>query len=256
MSRVLVVVSHADELAFHIGGTIAGWAAGGHEIFQAVTTTGARASFVLDKGALEVILRREARRSAALMGLQDVFFWDYDDGLLHEGRVLEIQERLIALVRHLRVDTVFGFDPWSPRDYHPDQLITGKATFWAAYFSGFPQIAPHQRDLGLEPCMIADQYYFAYHPEGDGLEAIDITATIEQKIEAVLAFESQMQWCADIAIAQRRCRGLPTDDIDRDNYGPTIAAQVREEAARRGKRHGLAYAEVLRHIAAGGTMLT
>ncbi len=256
MSKVLVVVPHADELAFHIGGTIARWVADGHQVFQAVLTTGARASFTLDRGALEATLRQEARRSAALLGLQDLFFWDYEDGLLHEGHVLEIRERLTALVRHLQVDTVFGFDPWSPRDYHPDQLIAGKATYWTVYFSGFPQHAPHQRDLGLQPCMVVDQYYFAYHPEGDSLEAIDIAATIEQKVQAVLAFESQMQWCADIAIAQRQRRGLPTDDIDRGNYGPVIAAQVRDEAAQRGKRHGLAYAEVLRHIADGGTVLT
>ncbi len=256
MSKVLVVVPHADELAFHVGGTIARWAAGGHEIYQVVVTTGDGASFVLDRSALGAILQKEARRAAELLGVQDVFFWDYQDGLLHEGHVLELRERLTALVRRLQVDTVFGFDPWAPRDYHPDQLVVGKATYWTVYFSGFPQHAPHQKDLGLEPCMVVDQYYFSYHPEGDSLEAIDIAATIEQKVKAVLAFDSQMQWCADIAIAQRRRRGLPADGIDRDNYGPTIAAQIRAEAAERGKRHGLAYAEVLRHIADGGTVLT
>jgi len=72
----------------------------------------------------------------------------------------------------------------------------------------------------------------------------------------VLAFESQMRWCADIVIAQRRRRGLPVDDIDRDNYGPVIAADVRAEAAARGEAYGYAYAEVFRHLVAGEEQLT
>jgi LmbE family N-acetylglucosaminyl deacetylase len=256
MSRVLVVVAHADELAFHAGGTIAGLAAEGHEIYQVVVTTGSQASFTMEKGTLEVIIRQEARRSADLLGLQDVFLWDYGDGLLHEGHVMEIQERLVALARRLRVDTLFGFDPWAPRDFHPDQLIVGKATYWTAYFSGFPLHHPHHRDLGLEPCTILDRYYFAYHPEGNRLETVDISATIEKKVEAVLAFESQMRWCAEIVIAQRRRRGLLVDDIDRDNYGPVIAADVRAEASERGEEHGYAYAEVFRHLVAGEEQLT
>lgn len=256
MSRILVVVAHADELAFHVGGTIAKLVAEGHEVYQVVVTTGAQASFTMEKAALEIIIRKEARHSAELLGLQDVFLWDYGDGVLHEGQVNEIQERLIALARYLQVDTIFGFDPWSPRDYHPDQLIVGKATYWTAYFSGFPLHHRHHCDLGLKPCMIAEAYYFAYHPSGDCLETIDITATIEKKVEAVLAFESQMQWCADIALAQRERQGLPTDDIDRYNYGPTIAAQVRAEAAERGKEYGFTFAEVFRHRIAGEAVLT
>ena len=104
--------------------------------------------------------------------------------------------------------------------------------------------------------MIPERYYFAYHPSGDHLEAVDITATIEKKAAAVLAFESQMRWCADIAIAQRQRQGLPTDGIDRDHYGPTIAAQTRAEAAERGKEYGFAYAEVFRHLIAGEAVLT
>ncbi len=255
MSRILVAVPHADELAFHAGGTVARMVAEGHDIYQVVVTTGAKASFVLEKGEVETLVRAEARRSAELLGLRDLFLWDYGDGLLHEGQVLEIQERLIALVRHLRIDTLFSFDPWAPRDSHPDQLIVGKAAYWTAYFSGFPLHHPHHRDIGLEPCMVIDQYYFAYHPEGDHLEALDITDAIDRKVEAVLAFESQMQWCADIEIVRRRQQGLSVDGIDRDAYGPVIADQVRAEAAERGKAHGFDYAEIMRHIG-GGEVLT
>ncbi|MFC1714607.1 PIG-L deacetylase family protein [Candidatus Poribacteria bacterium] len=255
MSRALVVVPHADELAFHVGGTIAKRVAEGHSIYQVVVTAGATASFTKEKGEMEQIIRGEARRSAELLGLEDIFLWDYH-GPLREDQVMEIQERLVALVRRLDIDTIFGFDPWSPRDCHPSQLIVGKATYWTAYFSGFPLHYPHHRDLGLESCMIVEQNYFAYHPEGDHLEAVDISETIDKKVEAILAFESQMQWCADIAIAHRQRQGLPTDDIDRDNYGSIIAAQTRSEAVERGAAYGLDYAEVLRHLSAGEEVLT
>jgi LmbE family N-acetylglucosaminyl deacetylase len=256
MSKVLVVVPHADELAFHVGGTIAKFVDQGHEVYQVVVTNGARASFTMEKGELEGIIRKEARRSAELLGLKDVFLWDYGDSLLFEGQVKEIQERLIALVRHLRVDVLFGFDPWSPRDCHPDQLIVGKATYWTAYFSGFPLFLPHHKDLGLEPCLIPEQFYFAYHPEGDHLEAVDISQTIEKKVEAVLAFESQMRWCGEIEVNRRLRMGLPTGDVNVDNFGPIIAADVRREAAERGEQHGYQYAEIMRHLVSGEGVLT
>ena len=256
MSTVLVVVAHADELAFHSGGTVAKYVAEGHDVFQVVVTTGARASFTMEKGELELIIRKEARRSAELLGLKDVFLWDYGDSILQESDMKEIQERLIALVRHLQVDVLFGFDPWSPRDYHPDQLIVGKATYWTAYFSGFPLYLPHHKDLGLEACMIPEQYYFAYHPEGDHLEAVDISQTIEKKVEAVLAFESQMRWCAEIEINRRLRKGLPAGDVNVEDFGPMIAADVRREAAERGEPHSFAYAEVMRHLISGEGVLT
>lgn len=256
MSKVLVVVAHADELAFHAGGTVAKLVAQGHAVYQVVVTTGARASFTMEKGELEVIIRNEARRSAELLGLKDVFLWDYGDSILQESDMKEIQERLIALVRYLQVDVLFGFDPWAPRDYHPDQLIVGKATYWTAYFSGFPLFLPHHKDLGLEPCLIPEQYYFAYHPEGDHLETVDISDTIERKVEAVLAFESQMRWCAEIEVNRRLRKGLPTGDVNVDDFGPIIAADVRREAAERGEPYGFTYAEVMRHLVSGEGVLT
>jgi LmbE family N-acetylglucosaminyl deacetylase len=256
MSTVLVVVPHADELAFHAGGTIAKLVSEGHDVYQVVVTTGARASFTMEKGALEVIIRKEARRSAELLGLKDVFLWDYGDSILQESDVKGIQERLIALVRHLQVDILFGFDPWSPRDSHPDQLIVGKATYWTAYFSGFPLFLPHHKDLGLEPCLIPEQNYFAYHPEGDNLMAVDISDTIERKVEAVLAFESQMRWCGEIEVHRRLRMGLSTEDVNVDDFGPIIAADVRREAAERGEPYGFTYAEVMRHLVSGEGVLT
>jgi hypothetical protein len=104
--------------------------------------------------------------------------------------------------------------------------------------------------------MISERYYFAYHPEGDHLVGVDISDTIERKVEAVLAFESQMRWCGEIEVAQRSRRGLPVDDIDVDNFGPSIAADVRREAAERGESYGFAYAEVMRHLVAGEAVLT
>jgi LmbE family N-acetylglucosaminyl deacetylase len=210
----------------------------------------------MEKWELEGIIRKEAQCSAELLGLRDVFLWDYGDSILQEGDVKEIQDRLIALVRHLQVDVLFGFDPWSPRDFHPDQLIVGKATYWTAYFSGFPLYLPHHKDLGLETCMIPERYYFAYHPEGDHLVGLDISDTIDRKVEAVLAFESQMRWCGEIEVTQRHRMGLPVDDIDVDNYGPVIAEDVRREAAERGEQFGFDYAEVMRHLVAGEVVLT
>lgn len=254
MSRILVAVPHADELAFHCGGTIARLVSEGHDVYQVVVTTGAKSSFVRERGEMEVIIRREAEKSASTLGLKDLFLWDSGD-ILSEHDTPIIQERLTALARYLDIDTIFGFDPSCPREAHPDQTVVGKAIFWTAYFCAFPLHYPHQMDIGLKPCRITDQYYFAYYPEGPNLETLDITRTIEKKVEAVLAFESQMTWCADIEIDRLKRKGEPCDHIDRNNYGPAIADDVRREAAERGKPRGFGYAEVVRHTG-GGEILT
>jgi LmbE family N-acetylglucosaminyl deacetylase len=254
MSRILVAVPHADELAFHCGGTIARLVGEGHDIYQVVVTTGAKSSFVRPRGEMEVIISEEARKSAEILGLKDIFLWNSGDNL-NEHDTPIIQERLTALARYLNIDTIFGFDPSATRDAHPDQIIVGKASVWTAYFCAFPLHYPHQRDFGLEPCRITDQYQFAYHPEGDHLETLDISDTIEKKVEAVLAYESQMVWCADIEIDRMKRMGIPYDHIDRDNYSPAIADDVRREATERGASHGFAYAEIMRHIS-GGEVLT
>lgn len=125
-----------------------------------------------------------------------------------------------------------------------------------AYFSGFPLYHPHHKDLGLEPCLISEGYYFAYHPEGDNLEGIDIIATIDKKVEAVLAFESQMRWCAEIEVNRRQRQGLAAEEIDIDQFGPSIADDVRREAAARGADYGVPDAEVMRHLSSENNVLT
>lgn len=124
----------------------------------------------------------QALSSALILGLKDLFLWDSGD-ILNEHDTPIIQERLTALARYLDIDTIFGFDPSCPREAHPDQTVVGKATFWTAYFCAFPLHYPHQMDIGLKPCRITDQCYFAYYPEGPNLETLDITRTLAHRWE-------------------------------------------------------------------------
>ena len=100
MSRVLVVVAHADELAFHAGGTIAKLVAQNHEVYQVVVTTGAEASFSRSKGEMEPIIREEARQSADLLGLEDAFLWSRENVELSR----EQKEQVVAWCRRDGLD--------------------------------------------------------------------------------------------------------------------------------------------------------
>ena len=57
MKRVLVFEAHGDDMEFFAGGTIAKFAALGHEVTLVVATDN-------DKGSFELIVRRLARASA------------------------------------------------------------------------------------------------------------------------------------------------------------------------------------------------
>ena len=256
MSRILVVVPHADELAFHVGGTIAHMVQDGHDVIQVVLTPGSGASFTHDRTWVTQKLQEEIRRSAEVLKLKDVILWDFPDGRLYEALVPEVEERLVALVRHLRIDTIFGFDPSATQDFHPDQVTSGKATWSAAYYSGFPLSHRHHSSIGLTPSMVVEQYYFSYHPIAEKLRVVDITETIEVKIEAVMAFQSQVEWCADVAIAESLAMGGDGGEIDRANYGLTLADQIRSEAAERAARDEFEFAEAFRYIGPGTSQLT
>src|SRR5919205_3033954 len=85
----MVVVAHPDDAEFGSAGTLAKWANEGWEVYQVIVTDGAsggpdEATEVGPEERRKVTetRKREQRAAAAVLGVKDVIFLDYPDGLI------------------------------------------------------------------------------------------------------------------------------------------------------------------------------
>ena len=195
VSKVLVLTAHPDDVDFGSAGTLARWAAGGIEIYLTVVTGGGAGGFSDEARGEDVVSRRrdEQRQAAEVVGIASVEFWDYPDGDLHVSA--DLLKKVVEVGRRVRPDLILTHHP--ERDYtsfqksHPDHLAVGQAVTHAVYPSlENPYAYPELLEAGLEPHKLRHLWYFA-QPEHLTNMAVEISSTVDTKIEALLKHASQ-----------------------------------------------------------------
>ena len=187
--RALAIGAHPDDVEFGCGGTLAKWAAQGCDIFHVVCTDGAKGTWDadVDPGQLVVTRRGEQRAAArALGGRSDdnVVFLNWPDGELDSG--LRQRWEIAYWIRRFQPDVVLGHDPWRPYRIHPDHRHAGLLACEGIVASRDPKffpeqnMAPHRPDL-----LLLWEAAVVHHVE-------DISTTIDTKVHALLAHESQL----------------------------------------------------------------
>ncbi len=222
---ILVIAAHADDIEFAAAGTIAGWVAEGYPITYCIITDGSAGSNEPGILAADLIKRRqdEQRAAAHVLGVQDVRFLGYRDGILQP--TLDLRRELTRLIRAVRPFRVLCQDPtlvFAGSTYinHPDHRAAGEAAIYAVFPSAETRpIFPELLAEGYEPHKVRELYLM--FPAAPDLY-LDISDRIEQKIESLLCHRSQL--------------------------GPDVADWVRKWDAENGARIGVAYAEVFRVI--------
>ncbi len=192
--RVLVVTAHPDDVDFGAAGTIAGWRREGIEVSYLICTDGEAGGSdrALPRAELAATRRREQRRAAALVGVEEVEFLGHADGALLAGPAL--RRDIAREIRRLRPDRVLCPSP--ERDYsriaasHPDHLAAGSAALAAVYPDARNPFAfPELLDEGLEPHAVGELWLMA-HPVAN--HHVDISDALEVKLAAIAAHESQL----------------------------------------------------------------
>jgi LmbE family N-acetylglucosaminyl deacetylase len=232
--KVLVAFAHPDDADIGIGGSIALWARQGDDVTYVVASDGSAGSN--EPGATREEISRirmeEQRAAARVLGVQDVRFLGYRDGYLVPNH--ELRRDLTREVRRVRPDLVVAPDPtllWIRRgeegdtDYvnHPDHLAVGQAML--AVMMDAPTRPQFEELLeeGLEPYDVPELWLTAWGGD-DADTAVDISAVMNTKIEAVAAHASQMR------------------NMGKDDPGEWIRAFGKAV----GELHGLEYAEAFR----------
>ena len=229
--RVLAVYAHPDDPEISAGGTLARWVDGGAEVHVVVTTRGDKGTSDPDADTEALVRLREAETAAAarVLGLASVQHFDYEDGELADDRPLRLD--LVRVVRALKPDVVLCPDPTAvffADGYinHRNHRVTGWATIDAVSpAAGNPHYFPELRAEGLEVHQPTAVYLSGtFEPN----VTIDITTTLDRKIEALFCHVSQLE-----------------------ETGDWFREFLRESAEAAGRGEGVTYAEVFRRIVIG-----
>ncbi len=194
IQRVLVVMAHPDDPEFGAGGTIARWAREGKEVTYVVVTSGDKGSSDPEMTSDRLVQIREAeqRTAAQCLGVREVIFLRYTDGEVLPD--LRLRRDITREIRRWKPDAVVTHNPtvFFTENYinHPDHRAVGEATLAAIFPTARDHLNfPEHRAEGLEPHRV--KYVFmSFDPHATTF--IDITETIDTKIEALRAHRSQI----------------------------------------------------------------
>ena len=244
---VLVVVAHADDLEFTCGGTVARMTREfGFDVYEYILTDNARGSYRLDAEELIAVSAEEAQRAGEILGLKEVRLEGYTDGDLDQVPMHVLRGQVMAMCREVKADIVISWDPFAPDEDHPDHRAIGMATYEAASFCGNPKFHPEHAH---EPYPVTEAYWIAKNP-WRAEKYVDITSTIDTKIEALLAHDCQMVLTVDALRREAEVLGVNLTallDGGEDAHRAIIAQGVRDHFSKLGAKIGVEYAELLRY---------
>src|SRR6266849_5091106 len=110
-TRALAVYAHPDDPEISAGGTLAGWAAAGTEVWVLIATRGDKGTPdpAADLEALAALRVEETAKAAALLGFAGHLHLDYSDGELPDDQAL--RGEIVRVVRELQPEVVLCPDP-------------------------------------------------------------------------------------------------------------------------------------------------
>ncbi|GAA4568320.1 PIG-L deacetylase family protein [Planotetraspora kaengkrachanensis] len=201
IKNVLVVTAHPDDIDFGGAGTVAKLVDAGAEVVYCLVTDGDAGGFdrQVDNGGMAVARRAEQTAAADRVGVEDIRFLGYPDGMVEQS--LGLRCDITRVIRQVRPDLVITSTP--ERNYarlgpsHPDHRAVGGATLDAVY--------PDARNPYAFPELLADEGLDAWTVREVWLMGtptpnryVDVTATVDRKIAALRAHESQTGHMQDL----------------------------------------------------------
>lgn len=221
-SSVMIVVAHPDDAEFSSAGTLARFVEEGFDVTTVVCTSGDKGTDRRDITSRELADMREAEQLEASrrLGVQQTEFLRGGDGELTPD--LDLRGKVVRMIRKHRPDIVITHDPFRPYALHPDHRAVGTATVDAVYPTARdPLYFPEHLDEGFEPHKVAELWLYGSDAPD---KFIDISATVDKKVESLKAHASQV------------------------GTAETLGERIRDRARDRGKDHGVEMAESFKVI--------
>jgi LmbE family N-acetylglucosaminyl deacetylase len=188
--RILAIGAHPDDVEILCAGTLAKFHKNGDEIFICHVCDGNKGSKIYSSEELAKIRRNEAINSAKLINATSIWAG------ISDGEVtLDLSSRIkiIDVIRQAKPDLVITH---SPNDYHSDHINTSRLVFEAVYLADLVLWKTNYPSTEKLP-------YLYYMDTLAGVnfvpdEYVDITDTIDIKIDMMLQMKSQLGWLKDM----------------------------------------------------------
>ena len=193
---ILLIGAHADDDAMSHG-TLAMLQAHGNQIYIVTLTTGnvGTQDPDLSRTQLAEIRRQEELGALAELGIPGEHYINlgYDDGLLEFEDRKAVVEKLVRLIRKIRPDVLFAFDPgkryqrWHKSDHRTAAYLAAdaaRAAMWRLLFEG--QIIQD----GLKEYMIPEYMFYDGAREDENLW-VDIGEFVEKRVNSGAKYVSQ-----------------------------------------------------------------
>lgn len=227
ISRALIIAAHPDDPEFGCGGTIARWTSEGVTAAICICTNGNKGTAAAEMSPRELTrIRYEEQRAAAdVLGVGDLIFLDNNDAEL--AVTLDFRRQLTRVIRQFRPDAVFTHDPRPVVAggrflNHPDHRAVGQTALDAIYPTARdPLNFPEQYAEGLRPHKVRHIYLWGADQPN---EWVDISATLERKVEALKRHVTQM------------------------HEPEKLLERMQEWASRAAEGHDMQYAEAFYHV--------
>jgi LmbE family N-acetylglucosaminyl deacetylase len=249
--KVLALITpHLDDGPIFAGGTVAKLLSEGYTSFFIRTSNDEKDSYRLSLGETVLANERDTARLVKTIGFKKSYDLGYRNHRIDEVSRTELRGRLIFLLRLLKVDTVFSYDPWGHYEENPDHYVTAQAVEAACWMASGLLDYPEQFEVGLKPHSVSEKYYFARGPQQVN-RVVDIERFLPQKIAAIESCETMIvHMVKDLndSLAERGLR-VPalSGNLETANKEFIQAAFVTRDHTT-GAKYGLQYAEEFHYI--------
>jgi LmbE family N-acetylglucosaminyl deacetylase len=193
----VLIGAHADDDEISHG-TLALLQAHGNQVYVVTLTTGnvGTQDPSLSRTQLAQIRRQEELAALAELGIPADHYINlgYDDGLLEFEDRKAVVENLVRLIRKMRPDVLFAWDPgknyqrWHKSDHRAAAYLTAdaaRAAMWRLLFEG--QITQE----GLKEYMVPEYLFYNDYDHDDENITVDINDFVEKRVSAGAKYVSQ-----------------------------------------------------------------
>jgi LmbE family N-acetylglucosaminyl deacetylase len=247
--RLLLVVAHADDPAFFVGGTTILWADAGWHIICLRVTDDRWDSVGLDEA--ETIRRNSAefRDAAARLGIAETLELGWRTDVLGDASRVALRERIIHAIRRFKPYGLVTFDPSAMFfEDNLDHKVLAEAVDEAFWTAKFDKHHPGHFAEGLAPHACAERWYFG-RTVVSVTHVFDTLGVLERHLDALLCHRTMLanmvhQMALEADTLGRRSALL--DQAAAGDLRPLFETLLAEAAAARGEPFGLRAAETLR----------
>jgi len=174
--KILAISAHPDDMEFEAGGTLGKWALKGHEIYHLVLTAGEYRD-LNEKIHKTEKLRKEAQNAAKVLSIKELIFFDYTTTELPcSGKLVSEVDKI---VQDVCPDIIISHHPF---DSHQDHRAAAEIVF-AVSRQGRVKNVLSSAPFPYRPNV------FAFRPQF----FVDISSTIDIKLEAIRCYKSQFE---------------------------------------------------------------